>query len=118
MKIKIALMIPVLAAVIAASSCVQAPPSSAADELPLHGWYLPSQQARLSFCDGILILSRDTDGAGPVIKGRYFTDGSTITVLSESAGTVKMTYSLVNDRLELTYSGRTAEFVKDNNFID
>ena len=118
MSRKTAAVLLALAAAFTASSCAQAPPVSPADEIRLHSWYLPSQQARLSFDGGELLLVSDGEAHVTYIKGKCFTDDDTLTVLSETAGTVVLTYKLINDRLELTYSGRTAEFVKDDNFIE
>ena len=118
MSNKTAAVLLALAAAFTAASCAKAPPVSPADEIRLHSWYLPSQQARLFFEGSEMLLVSDGDAPATYIKGRCFTDDDTLTVLSETAGTVILTYRLINDRLELTYSGRTAEFVKDDDFIE
>ena len=67
---------------------------------------------RLLFENGGCLLTADPSGTKVLLRGTCFCDDQTLTVLSEDCGTVQMSYRLSENTLALTFSGRTAYFIK------
>ncbi len=99
------------------SSCAKAPPISQSDEIMRYGWFMPDEKMKVYF-KGDEFIMEGVENSKLSLKGKCFTDENTITVVSESFGTVVFDYELSADKLRLSYFGRTAEFVKDTDFID
>ena len=103
--------------------CTKAPPRKAGDELVRHRWIMEDQQNRrctLTFTDGQLCFCAGGFGEEVEMKGDCFVQEKQMTVLSEEYGTVCFGYSLVGDRLELTFCGKSVTLKKQDkpeNFV-
>ena len=99
---------------LSASSCAPAPPENDADELELHRWELKTgTKGSISFDDGTAVLdSALYDGSRILIRGKYYTDESTLTIVDDNDDTLVFGYDIVDNSLELEYVGMTLSFIK------
>lgn len=98
--------------------CAEAPAHSAAEEIVRHCWSLGQtgsvRACRLSFDGDEIHFCAEGYGEPVELCGECFVSGSSITVLSETCGTVCFDYQLCGDKLILRCCGREVTLLKSD----
>ena len=98
------------------SSCRQADPETAAQEVPMHKWSIENdtEKGELSFESDIMTLFfTDENKNNTKFSGKYYADDNSIYMETEDGMTVKFEYRLEDDKLYMKYSEREICFYKE-----
>lgn len=106
------------------NGCAASPPVSPSEELVMSSWTLKSENeggankssnGSLSFNEDKICLSlKKGDGSRLKINDIFEIDDNSIVIISEKLGTLKLTYRLRGDELELSLDDSTLYFRKES----
>ncbi len=113
---KVILYIICISVMIFTSACTASPPTTAAEEIQRHDWQMldssGEEYASLTFDDDRFFLKAQVYDSPLSLSGEYYVDEDTISVDTESFGTILLKYKLNSDELTLTYFGKSVVFLK------